>query len=94
MSCAPRSTRLLILAQQLSDNVEGNLHAKQIQFAQTIYSAGSDLLTLINDILDLSKIESGTVTVDPSDVSFTRNAAVTWTALSGIWPTTRTSIST
>ncbi|HKP94188.1 MAG TPA: response regulator, partial [Fibrobacteria bacterium] len=62
---------LLILAQQLSDNVEGNLHTKQIQFAQTIYSAGSDLLTLINDILDLSKIESGTVTVDPADVSFT-----------------------
>ncbi|MDB5048094.1 MAG: DNA-binding response regulator, OmpR family, containings and winged-helix [Fibrobacteres bacterium] len=61
---------LLILAQQLSDNVEGNLHTKQIQFAQTIYSAGSDLLTLINDILDLSKIESGTVTVDPTDVSF------------------------
>jgi HAMP domain-containing protein/CheY-like chemotaxis protein/signal transduction histidine kinase len=61
---------LLILAQQLSDNVEGNLHNKQVQFAQTIYSAGSDLLTLINDILDLSKIESGTVTVDPTDVSF------------------------
>ena len=62
---------LLILAQQLGDNVEGNLHTKQVQFAQTIYSAGSDLLTLINDILDLSKIESGTVTVDPVDVSFT-----------------------
>jgi CheY-like chemotaxis protein/signal transduction histidine kinase len=61
---------LLILAQQLSDNVDGNLHNKQVQFAQTIYSAGSDLLTLINDILDLSKIESGTVTVDPMDVSF------------------------
>ncbi|MEO7778116.1 MAG: response regulator, partial [Fibrobacteria bacterium] len=61
---------LLILAQQLGDNVDGNLHNKQVQFAQTIHSAGSDLLTLINDILDLSKIESGTVTVDPVDVSF------------------------
>jgi len=61
---------LLILARQLSENAEGNLTPRQVEYAGTIYSAGGDLLGMINEILDLAKIESGTVVLDQRDVSF------------------------
>src|SRR5215207_5065280 len=66
---------LLILAQQLYENAEGNLNDKQIRYAKTIHSCGDDLIQLINDILDLSKIESGFISANFSPVRFSEIAS-------------------
>src|SRR5471030_1441695 len=59
---------LLILAKLLSDNKDGNLSDRQIEYAKTIYASGVDLLSLINEILDLSKVEAGKMQIEPLDV--------------------------
>jgi len=62
----------MILAKLLAENSKGNLNDEQIQFAKSIYSAGNDLLNLINDILDISKVEAGKLELVPEDVSLKR----------------------
>lgn len=62
----------LILARLLADNEQGNLDDEQVKFAESIYSAGNDLLNLINDILDISKVEAGKLEVRPENASVRR----------------------
>ena len=75
---------LLILAQQLYENTEGNLSEKQIRYAKTIHSCGDDLIQLINDILDLSKIESGFISANITSVRITDIASVAETTFKPI----------
>ncbi|HEX5055524.1 MAG TPA: HAMP domain-containing protein [Gammaproteobacteria bacterium] len=61
---------LLILSRQLAENMEGNLNDKQVEYSQTIHQSGADLLALINEILDLARVESGTIAIDPAEIRF------------------------
>ncbi len=76
----------LILAKLLSDNTKGNLNEEQVKFAQSIYSAGNDLLNLINDILDISKVEAGKLELSPENImvgKLTDSLKTTFSPLAG-----------
>ena len=84
---------LLILSKMLAENRDGNLTAEQVKFAQTVYTSGNDLLALINEILDLSKVEAGKMPIDPHDVRARATCASTSSRPSGTWPSRRGSTS-
>ncbi|MEI6780446.1 MAG: histidine kinase dimerization/phospho-acceptor domain-containing protein, partial [Verrucomicrobiota bacterium] len=65
---------ILLLSRLLSENKAKNLNTKQVEFSETIYSSGNDLLNLINDVLDLSKVESGLLEINVSEVNLKKFA--------------------
>ncbi len=79
---------LLILSKMLAENKENNLKPEQVKFASTVYSAGCDLLALINEILDLSKVEAGKMPIDPKQVNCPR-CGIIWSRPSVRWPSTK-----
>ena len=76
---------LLILAQQLQDNPDHTMTDTQVEYASVIRSSGNDLLSLLNSILDLAKVESGTVTIEMTDLSLDE-FRTTCSASSSTWP--------
>ena len=79
---------LLILSKMLAENSDGNLTPEQVKFAQTVYTSGNDLLALINEILDLSKVEAGKMPIDPRTFALA-TCATTWSRRSATWPSRR-----
>ena len=81
---------LLILSKMLAENRDGNLTPEQVKFAQTVYTSGNDLLSLINEILDLSKVEAGKMPIDPRTFRL-GEVRTTSSRRSGTWRSRRAS---